>query len=165
MRQLMTLLSLLLLVVGCSSGSDSGDIAFEHVFDLPTDTSAWTATGEAIDKDLFCSAATGVLEGFENEDGATRTPEEVEALFEVGEPFINVFIESMTCDDGSGAFTIKFTNEMDPSKSYGEPVTEVTWTITGGSGYDTTSGEGDSELPHTDFDSFSYNGTGTITKD
>jgi hypothetical protein len=59
-RRFMTLLSLLLLVVGCSFGSDSGDIAFEHVFDMPTETSVLTATGEAIDNDLFCSAANGI---------------------------------------------------------------------------------------------------------
>lgn len=165
MRRFMTLLSMLLLVVGCSSGSDSGDIAFEHVLDMPTGTSVWTATGEAIDNDLFCSAATGVLEGFEDEDGATRMPEEVGALFEAGEPFVSVSVESMTCDDGSGAFTLRFINELDPSISEGEPVTDVTWTITGGSGYDTTSGEGDNELPQADGDSFFYNGTGTVTKD
>ena len=165
MRRFMTLLSLLLLVVGCSSGSDSGDIAFEHVFDMPTETSVWTATGEAVDNELLCSAAIGVLEGFEDEDGATRMSEEIDALFEAGEPFVNVSVELLTCDNGSGEFTLRFTNEIDPSISDGEPVTEVTWTITGGSGYDTTSGEGDNEIPHADGDSWFHNGTGTITKD
>jgi hypothetical protein len=161
----MTLLSLLLLVAGCSSGSDSGDIAYEHVFDMPTGTSVWMATGEAIDNELLCSGAIGVLEGFEDEDGATRMSEEIDALFEAGEPFVNVSVELLTCDNGSGDFTLRFTNEIDPSISDGEPVTEVTWTITGGSGYDTTSGEGDNEIPHADGDSWVHNGTGTITKD
>lgn len=165
MRRFMILLSLLLLIVGCSSGSDSGDIAFEHVLDMPTGISVWTATGEAVDIDLLCSAAAGVLEGFEDENGAVRMPEDTGALFEAGEPFVNVSVELLTCDDGSGDFTLRFISELDPTISDGEPVTDVTWTITGGSGYDTTSGEGDSDLPHADGVSFFYNGTGTITKD
>ena len=92
-------------------------------------------------------------------------PEDIGTLFEAGEPFVSVAVESMTCDDGSGQFTLRFANEIDPSISDGEPVTKVTWTITGGSDYDTTSGEGDNEIPHTDGDSFFYNGTGIITKD
>lgn len=59
MCRLMSALTVLLLVVGCSSSSDSGDIAFEHVQDVPTEKSVFTATGESIDNDLFCSAAIG----------------------------------------------------------------------------------------------------------
>ena len=44
MRRFLLLLSLAL-VAGCSSGSDSGDISFEHVFDMPTVISVWTASG------------------------------------------------------------------------------------------------------------------------
>lgn len=80
----MTLLSLLLLVVGCSSASDSGDVAFEHVFDMPTEASVWTARGEAIDNDFFCPAATGVLEGYEDEDGAAMMPEDDRHHYEAG---------------------------------------------------------------------------------
>ena len=165
MRRLVLLLSLLLVVVGCSSGSDSGVIAFEHVFDMATEASVWTATGEAIDNDLFCSAATGFIQGFEGEDGAIRMPGEAASLFEAGEPFMNVSVESMTCDDGSGEFTLRFFNEIDPSISDRQPVSGVTWTITGGSGYDTTFGEGDSGIPYADDDRFFFNGTGTIAKD
>jgi hypothetical protein len=165
MRRFMILLILLLLVVGCSSGSDSGDIAFEHSLDMPSGTSVWSATGEAIDSDLFCSAATGVLEGFEDEDGAARMPEDIEALFEAGEPFVNVSVESMSCETAYADFELRFINEIDPSITDGEPVTKVTWAITGDVGYDTTSGQGDNEIPYVDGDSFIYNGTGTITKD
>jgi len=56
-------------------------------------------------------------------------------------------------------------NEIDPSISDGEPVTAVAWTITGGTGYDTTSGEGDNDIPYADGGSFFLNGTGTITTD
>ncbi|MFC2153810.1 hypothetical protein ACFLQ7_04185 [Actinomycetota bacterium] len=143
----------------------TGDIAFEHTLDMPSGTSAWTATGEAIDNDLFCSAATGVLEGFEDEDGAPRVPGDIEALFEAGEPFVNVSVESMSCEDAYADFELRFINEIDPSITDREPVTKVTWTITGGPGYDTTSGRGDNEIPQTDGDSFVYHGTGTITKD
>ena len=80
MRRLTILLSLLLVVVGCSSGSDSGDIAFEHMFDMPTETSVWTATGEAIDNSLLCPEATGAVQGFEDEDGAVRVPQDIGAL-------------------------------------------------------------------------------------
>lgn len=165
MRRFTGALTVLLLVVGCSSSSDSGDIAFDHVFDMPTGTSVFTATGEAIDNDLLCSAATGALEGFEDENGAVRMPEDLGALHEAGEPFVNVSVELLTCDDDSGEFTLRFVNEIDPSISDGEPVTAVTWTITGGSGYDTISGDGDSDIPHTSGDSFFYNGTGTIAND
>jgi len=65
----------------------------------------------------------------------------------------------------SGAFELRFINEIDPSISEGEPVTGVTWTITCRTGSDTASGKGDGEIPSTDGDSFLYNGTGTITKD
>ena len=179
-RWLIPLVLVVLLLPACSDSGDAADtatvpttttteppktgpIVFEHVLDMPTGTSVWTATGEAVDNDLFCSAATGVLEGFEDEDGATRMPEDIEALFEAGEPFVNVSVESMSCEDAYADFELRFINEIDPSISDGEPVTGVTWTITGGIGYETTSGEGDNEIPHADGDSFFYNGTGTIT--
>lgn len=164
LRRPVALLSFVLLVVGCSSSSDSGDIAFEHVFDMPTEASVWTATGEAIDDGLLCPAATGVLQGFEDEDGAARIPEDIGASYEAGEPFVNVSVELMTCDDGSGAFTLRFINDIDPSISDGVPVVASTWTITGGSGYDTTDGVGDSELPVEDGGTSIVTGTGTITK-
>ena len=163
MRRFVILLSLLLLVVGCSSGSDSGDIGFTHVFDMPTETSVWTATGEAIDNDLLCPAATGVIEGFEDEDGEVRRPEEIGALYEAGEPFVNVSVELLTCDDGSGDFTLRFINELDPAISDGPPVVASTWTITGGTGYDTTEGDGDSDLPEQQGPTSAQSATGTIT--
>jgi hypothetical protein len=153
MRRFMILLSLLLLVVGCSSGSVSGDIAFVHSLDTITGTSDWTATGEAIDNDLICSVATGEPKGFEDENGATRTLEDIKALFESGEPFVNVSVESMNCEDAYADFELRFINHIDPSIDDGGIGT--TWTITGGVGYETTSGEGPS---------FFYDGNGTITK-
>jgi len=86
MRRFIALLSLLLLVVGCSAGSDSGDISFEHAYKVwvTPDTSVWTATGKAIDNDLFCPAANGTFERYEDEDGATRTSEELLALIRGG---------------------------------------------------------------------------------
>lgn len=165
LRRPLTLLSLLLLVAACSSSADSGDIAFEHRFDMPTETSVWTATGEAIDDGLLCPAATGILQGFETEDGEVRTPPDIGALYDAGEPFVNVSVELMTCDDGTGDFTLRFFNELDPSITDGPPVVAATWTITGGSGSDTTNGEGDSELPQDDGTSSVYMGTGSITKE
>lgn len=162
MRRFVPLLSLLVLAVGCSSGSDSGDIAFEHVFDMPTGTSVWTATGEAIDDDLLCPAATGVLEGFEDEDGAVRMPEDIGALYEAGEPFVNVSVELLTCDDGSGEFTLRLFNELDPAISDGPPVVASTWAIAGGTGYDTAEGSGDGELPTEQGPSSIYNAAGTL---
>ena len=162
-RSIALLASLLLVVAGCSSSSDSGDIAFDHVFNMPTETSAWTATGEAVDNSLLCPAATGVQQGFEDEDGAARTPPDIGALYEAGEPFVNVSVELMTCDDGSGEFTLRFINELDPSISDGPPVVASTWTITGGTGYDATDGEGDNELAQDDETTSLYKGTGTIT--
>jgi len=154
---------LLLLVAGCSSSSDSGEIAFEHVFDMPTENSVWTATGEAIDNDLLCQAATGVVQGFEDADGAVQTPEQIVAAYEAGEPFVNVAVESMTCEDGSGAFTLRFHNEIDPAITDGVPVVASTWTITGGSGYDTTEGDGNGELPEEQGQGSVQNATGTIS--
>lgn len=165
MRRVMSALIVLLLVVGCSSGSDSGDIAFDHVQDMPTEESVFTATGEAIDNGFLCSAATGALAGFEGENGAVLTPEDIWALHDARKPFVIVSVESLTCDDGSGEFTLRFTSEIDPSVSNGEPATAVTWTITGDSGYNTTSGNGDSDIPHTSGDSFVFNGRGTINND
>lgn len=164
LRQFLIVLSLLLAVVGCSSGSDSGDIAFEHVFYMPEGTSVWSATGEAIDNELLCSAATGILEGFEDEEGAVRRPEEIGALYEAGEPFVNVSVEKLTCDDGSGEFTLRFINDLDPTISDGPPVVATTWTITGGAGYDSTEGDGEGELPEEQEQTSVQNATGTITK-
>ena len=162
LRRTVTLV-ILLLLTGCSASSDSGDVSFEHLFNMPTGTSVWTATGEAIDTDLLCPTATGTLDGFEDESGTARTPEQVGALHEAGEPFTSVSVESMTCDDGSGTFTLRFINEVDPAIGDAEPITAVTWTITGASGYDDTSGEGDGELPQLSGDTFIYSGTGTVT--
>lgn len=164
MRRFMILLTLLL-VVGCSSGSDSGDIAFEHVFDFPTGTSVWSATGQAIDDGLFCSSATGVMEGIEDEDGNPRTFQEADALHDGTEPYVSVSVESMTCDDGSGDFTLRLTSELDPTLSSDpmEQQVSTTWTITGGTGFDGTTGGGDSERPEPQADSVVVNATGTIT--
>ena len=162
-RRSATLVCLLMLIAGCSSSSTSGDIAFEHVFDMPTETSVWTATGEAIDNNLLCPAATGVSQGFEDADGGVRMPPDIGALYEAGDPFVNVSVEALTCDDGSGDFTLRLINEIDPSITDGVPVVASSWTITGGTGYDTTTGDGDNELPREEGASSIATGTGTIT--
>jgi hypothetical protein len=159
-RQSLALLSLLVLAAGCSSGASEGDIAFETVFSPSTDASVWTATGEAIDDGLLCPSAAGILEGFEDEDGVARTEDDFASLVGTGEPFVSVSVDSMTCDDGSGDFTLRFINEVDPSRPEGTQIVASTWTITGGSGYDTTSGEGTAEESTT-----AFMGTGTITKE
>ena len=159
-RQSLALLSLFVLATGCSSGSDAGDIAFESVFSPSTEASVWTATGEAIDDGLLCAAATGVLEGFEDEDGGARTEDDLGSLFGAGEPFVSVSVDSMTCDDGSGEFTLRIINEVDPSKLDGTPILGSSWIITGGSGYDTTTGEGSAEESGT-----GLQGTGTLTRE
>lgn len=166
LRRSMTLMvSLMLLAAGCSSNSDASEITFEHVFDRPTETSVWTATGEAIDNELLCPQATGVIQGFEDENGAVRrVPEEIEALYEAGQPFVNVSVELMTCDDGSGVFTLRLSNEIDPAIAEGVPVVESTWSVTGGSGYDDIEGGGDNELPQEQGGTVTEIGTGTITK-
>ena len=159
-RQSLAVLSLLVLAAACSSGPEAGDITFESVFSPSTEESVWTATGAAIDDGLLCPSATGVLLGFEDEDGAARTEDDLGSLFGAGEPFVSVSVDSMTCDDGSGAFTLRFINEVDPSRSDATPIVSSTWTITGGSGYETTTGEGTAEESPT-----AFQGTGTITKE
>jgi len=63
----------------------------------------------------------------------------------------------MTCDDGSGEFTLREISSI--------PI-DTTWTITGGAGYDSTSGEGDIERPlDPPSDLLVWSGTGTITRD
>lgn len=162
MRRFLLLLSLVL-VAGCSSGSDSGDISFEHVFDMPTVISVWTASGGAVGNDLLCAGAMGTLAGLEDEDGAVRIPEAIGSLYEAGEPFVNVSVEALTCNDGSGAFTLRLINELDPTISDGSPVAANTWTITAGTGYDTAEGLGEGELPTEQRSSRIHRSTGTIT--
>jgi hypothetical protein len=70
----------------------------------------------------------------------------------------------MTCDDGSGEFTLRFINDLDPTITDGEPVVSATWTITGATGLDNTDGDGDSGPPDPASQGFVYTGTGTITK-
>ena len=159
-RQSLALLSLFVLATGCASGSDAGDIAVDSGFCPSTEASVWTATGEAIDDGLLCAAATGVLEGFEDEDGGARTEDDLGSLFGAGEPFVSVSVDSMTCDDGSGEFTLRIINEVDPSKLDGTPILGSSWIITGGSGYDTTTGEGSAEESGT-----GLQGTGTLTRE
>ena len=75
-----------------------------------------------VDNDLLCAGATGTLKGFEDEDGAVRMPEAIGSLYEAGEPFVNVSVETLTCDDGSGEFRLRLINELDPAISDGPPV-------------------------------------------
>jgi hypothetical protein len=76
---------------------------------------------------------------------------------------VNVSVELMTRDDGSGAFTHRFINDLDPTITDGEPVAAATWTITGGSELDATGRDGDSRPPEPSRQVSIYNGTGTIT--
>ena len=140
----LALLSLLLLVVGCSSGSDSGDISFGHVtrrVGQPEDDRV-DGHREAIDNDLFCPAANGTFERYEDEDGATRTSEEIQALIRAEEPIRACLVDGHV------------TMVLESSRSGSTPYlnSDWTWTITGGAGYDSTSGEGGIELPLDDED-------------
>lgn len=164
-RRNLVLPSVLLLLAACSSSADSGDIAFEHVFDMPTGTSVWTATGEAPDNDLVCPSATGAGETFEDENGAAMALDEVGALFEAGDPYVIVSVEVLTCDDGSGDFTLRLRNEIDPSITDDVPVVAGSWTITGGSGYENVTGEGENEKPREEGTTSVLEGSGTITKE
>jgi hypothetical protein len=147
-----------------SESPANGPVVFEHVFDRSSETSTWTATGEAIDNGLLCPAATGDLQGFEDENGNVRRPDEIGGLYEAGEPFVNVPVELMTCDDGSGEFALRLFNEIDPAIENGPPLVASTWTITGGSGYGTMNGEGDAGLPSEDGPKVLTEGAGTITQ-
>ena len=163
LRRSLLLMCMLLLIAACSSTTESGDIAFESIFDMPTRTSIWTATGDAIDDGLLCASATSPGESFEDENGVVRTIEDIMGLYEVGEPFVNVSVELMTCDDDSGQFHLRLIQEIDPSITDDVPVTASSWTITGDTGYENTTGEGDSELPREEGATAITEGNGTVT--
>lgn len=156
------LLCLLLAVLpACTSGSTSEAIEFVHTFDGATETSVWTATGESIDNGFLCPAATGFLKGFEDEDGNTRTFEELAALNEGSDPFVSVSVESMVCDDDSGNFTLRFINQIDPSAA--ERLVSTTWTIAGGAEYEATDGSGNGAPPQSTGTTAVWTASGTLT--
>ena len=141
-------IALLVTVVasGCSAGGESAEISFEQSFSGPTQVSVFTATGEAIDEGFICAAATGIFVGNENEEGNALTDAENDAFYAGSERFVAVTVEEMTCDDGSGEFTFRVYTEIDPTDPDYAP-DGTTWTITGGRGYEATTGEGASSLP------------------
>ncbi len=156
-------------IASCSFGSESVDVAFEHVSDVSPGPSVWSASGEAIDTGLLCPTATGVFGGFEDEDGNPRTAQEIgtlfeRSLFERSDRLVIVGVHLMTCVDGSGEFTLRFINDTDPSIFDTDPSFEAAWTITGGSGFDNREGdgEGDGELSAAAEERFTFKATGTI---
>lgn len=157
-------LTVALLMVGCSSSSDNtGSVSFEQSFNGPTQTSLFAATGEAVDQQLICPAATGLFVANEDADGKALTDAENDALYRGSEPFVAVTVEEMACDDGSGEFVFRVFTEIDPTDPDYAPE-EVEWTITGASGYEETSGEGQSSLPEIRDDGiFVWTGSGTIS--
>lgn len=134
-----------LFVAGCSSSSDA-DVSFDYTFDLPSEVGAWAASGAAVDEGLVCPEAATVSGQFEDENGEIRTFEELDALNQGTEPFISVDAELMRCYDGSGEFTLRLINEVDPTSSANHGIIGVTWTITGGTGYESLEGDGESDV-------------------
>ena len=151
-----------LLVAACSSSADS-DVSFEYTFDLPTELGAWVATGAAVDEGLVCPQATTVSGEFEDENGEIRTFEELNALNQGTEPFISVDAEQMRCDDGSGEFTLRLINEVDPTVTDNHGVIDVTWTITGGTGYEDLEGDGESDVMTFSGDTMAVTASGSLS--
>ena len=150
--------------VGCSSSGETAGVSFEQSFSGPTQVSVFAATGEAVDRGLICSDATGTFVGNEDEEGNALTEAENDALYGGSERFIAVTVEVMSCDDGSGDFTFRVFTEIDPTDPDYTPG-GTTWTITGGTGYETISGEGDSSLPEFVGDGVAvWTATGDITR-
>ena len=162
-RAMVLLVALAMGLAACSSDSESGDIAFEYTFDMSTEAGIWIASGEAIDNGLICSHATAVSGEFEDEDGNVRTFEELDVLNQGSEPFVSIDAEQMQCDDGSGSFTLRLINAVDPAVEESHGVVGTTWTITGGTGYDDLTGDGDSDLPQFRDVEMALTGSGSIT--
>ena len=76
---------------------------------------------------------------------------------------MSVDAEQMECDDGSGNFTLRLINEVDPMKSDRHGIVATTWTITGGTGYDDVHGSGDSSLPEFPATSMELTASGSLT--
>lgn len=136
---------------------------FEYTFDLATETGEWIATGEAIDNGLLCARATSVGGEFEDENGNVRTFEELDALNQGSERFVSVDAEQMQCDDGSGDFTLRLINEVDPTNPDRHGIVATTWTVTGGTGYNDIHGSGDSSLPEFPATNMELTASGSIT--
>ena len=155
LRRVLVWLTVAVVIASCSLGSESVDVAFEQVLDGSTGTSVWSASGEAIDTGLLCPTATSVFGGFEDEDGNPRTAQEFGTLFGRSDRLVTVGVHLMTCVDGSGEFTLRIINVVEPSL-------ERAWTITGGSGYDNLEGDGEGELSAASEEGFTFKAAGTI---
>ena len=162
-RSLVLLFALAVGLAACSSDSESSDIAFEYTFDMSSETGAWIASGEAIDNGLICSQATAVGGEFEDENGNIRTFEQLDALNQGSEPFVSVDAELMQCDDGTGSFTLRLINEVDPAVEESHGIVGTTWTITGGTGYEDLEGDGGSDLPQFQDVQMALTGSGSVT--
>ena len=147
-------------LTACTPSDTSEAVEFVHTFDGPTETSTWTATGEAIDNGYLCPEATGFLEGFEDENGNARTSEEVAALNAGAEPFVIVSVESQVCDDDSGNFALRFIDQIDPTTASG--IVSTTWTVVGGAEYDSTEGSGDTVPPEPEGSTSVRTASGTL---
>ena len=159
----MTLLGVLVVVLAaCSSGGGSQPIDFEHTVDMPTGTAAWIATGDAVDDGAICASATGSTIAFEDEDGNVRTIGEIDALNQGSDPFVSVSVDEMTCADGSGGFTLRFINSVDPTLVEAHGITGVSWTITGGTGYEAMEGGGDAGIPQFQDITVVYSASGDV---
>ena len=163
LRPARLLLGLLVLTAACSSGSESGDIAFDYTFDLSTASGVWVARGEAVDNGSLCSRATTIGGDFEDENGNIRTFEELDALNQGSEAFVSVDAEHMMCDDGSGDFTLRLINEVDPTNPDRHGIVATTWSITGGTGYADVQGDGESSLPEFPAANMELSASGSIT--
>ena len=155
LRRVLMWLTVAVVIASCSFGSESVDVAFEQVLDGSTGTSVWSASGEAIDTGLLCPTATGVFGGFEDEDGNPGTAQEFGTLFGRSDRLVIVGVHLMTCVDGSGEFTLRVINVVEPSF-------EAAWTITGGSGFDNLEGDGEGELSAAAEEGFAFKAAGTI---
>jgi hypothetical protein len=155
LRRVLMWLTVAVVIASCSFGSESVDVAFEQVLDGSTGTSVWSASGEAIDTGLLCPTATSVFGGFEDEDGNPRTAQEFGTLWGRTDRLVTVGVHLMTCVDGSGEFTLRIINVVEPSL-------ERAWTITGGSGYDNLEGDGEGELSAASEEGFTFKAAGTI---
>jgi hypothetical protein len=156
-------------LAGCASdggnGTGNAPIEFEQTLTRPAQTTAFLASGKAIDDGRLCPRASGFYVGNEDGEGNELTEVASDALFSGSEPFVTVGVDAMTCDDGSGEFELRIWNEIDPSDPDFVP-DGTTWTITGGAGYETLRGEGVSSLPEFRDDGMVvWTGSGNVSDD
>lgn len=92
---------------------------------------SFTAAGEAVEEDVFCSEGSVWWLGNETPDGGPLPNEQIAAQVEAGEIFPIVTTHDYECADGSGAFGLKKTINFDPSIM---EMSSGTWSIESGTG-------------------------------